>query len=315
MAATPSYLTLHQRGVLVERVRAAQELLRACTVCPRLCRVNRFESRLGKCGTNALPVVSSYNPHFGEEAPLVGRHGSGTIFFTSCSLHCVFCQNWDVSHDRFGARVADEQLAAMMLDLQARGCHNINLVTPTHMVAQVLSALAVAAAAGLRVPLVYNTGGYDRVETLRRLDGVVDIYMPDLKFLDPSAAARYLGAADYPEVARAALVEMHRQVGDLVTDPHGVATRGLLVRHLVMPGDLSGVREVARFLARRISPHTYLNVMDQYHPCGDACRYPEIARPLAPAEFDAALDACREEGLVRLDADVGRRFRARRVAR
>lgn len=304
-----SYVALHRDGRLGARAEAARAALADCALCPRDCHVNRFETTDGHCRVGRLALVSSYGPHFGEEAPLVGRHGSGTIFFTSCSLHCVFCQNWDVSHQRLGSPVTDETLAAMMIDLQARGCHNVNVVTPTHMVAQILSALVLAADRGLTAPLVYNTGGYDRVETLRLLDGVVDIYMPDVKTLDPDAAARYLGAPDYPDVVRAALVEMHRQAGDLVVDARGVATRGLLVRHLVMPGDAMHTGDVVRFLARDLSRDTYLNLMDQYRPCGDAGRYPAIARPLSAPEFDAALDACRAEGLLRLDGHVGRRFR------
>jgi putative pyruvate formate lyase activating enzyme len=313
MAPTPSYLTLHQQGVLAERVRAAQELLRACTVCPRLCRVNRFESRLGKCRTYALPVVSSYNPHFGEEAPLVGRHGSGTIFFTSCSLRCVFCQNWEISHLMLGEEISHQRLAKMMVELQAMGCHNINFVTPTHMVPQILAALPYAIDSGLRIPLVYNTGGYDRVETLRLLDGVFDIYMPDIKYMDPAHAGRYSGAEDYPQVVQAAVPEMHRQVGDLVLDEKGLAVRGLLVRHLVMPGGVAGTREVMRFLAAEVSRNTYVNLMDQYRPCGEAYRYPEIARPITQEEFEDATEATREEGIHRLDRDVGRRFRLRQL--
>ncbi len=309
----PSYLTLFERGILADRIRAAQEMLRECTVCPRLCRVNRFESRQGKCRTNALPVVSSYNPHFGEEAPLVGRRGSGTIFFTSCSLRCVFCQNWEISHLMLGKEISHQRLAKMMVELQAMGCHNINFVTPTHMVPQILAALPYAIDSGLRIPLVYNTGGYDRVETLWLLDGVFDIYMPDIKYMDPAHARRYSGAEDYPQVVRAAVREMHRQVGDLVLDERGLAVRGLLVRHLVMPGGVAGTREVMRFLAREVSPDTYVNLMDQYRPCGQAYRYPEIARPTTEDEFEAAMEATRKEGISRLDRDVGRRFRLRQL--
>ncbi len=313
MVPMPSYLTLFERGILADRIRAAQELLRECTVCPRLCRVNRFEGRLGKCGTNALPVVSSYNAHFGEEAPLVGRRGSGTIFFTSCSLRCVFCQNWEISHLMLGKEISHQRLAKMMVELQAIGCHNINFVTPTHMVPQILAALPYAIDSGLRIPLVYNTGGYDRVETLRLLDGVFDIYMPDIKYMDPDHARRFSGAEDYPQVVRAAVREMHRQVGDLVLDERGLAVRGLLVRHLVMPGGVAGTREVMRFLAREVSADTYVNLMDQYRPCGQAYRYPEIARPITQEEFEDAMEATRKEGISRLDRDVGRRFRLRQL--
>ena len=309
MAPLPSYVTLHRQDRLVERIRAAQEMLRECTVCPRICRVNRFEGRRGKCKTNALPVVSSYHPHFGEEAPLVGRHGSGTVFLTSCNLRCVFCQNWDISHGMEGQEVSHRRLAEMMVELQALGCHNINFVTPSHMVPQILGALPYAIEMGLSVPLVYNTGGYDRVETLRLLEGIFDIYMPDIKYMDPAHARRYSDAEDYPEVVRAAVREMHRQVGDLVLDEEGVAVRGLLVRHLVMPGGVAGTRAVMRFLAREISPNTYVNLMDQYRPCGLAHRYPEIGRPVTLEEFEEALEAARQEGIHRLDQDVGMRFR------
>jgi putative pyruvate formate lyase activating enzyme len=311
MVVSPSYIALHRQGILIERVQVAQELLRECTVCPRLCRVNRFESREGWCQTNALPVVSAYHPHFGEEAILVGRHGSGTIFLTSCSLRCVFCQNWEISHLRLGEEVSHRRLAEMMVELQTQGCHNINFVTPTHMVPQILAALPAAIDMGLSIPLVYNTGGYDRVETLRLLDGVVDIYMPDVKYMDPAHAKRYSGAEDYPQIVRAAVKEMHRQVGDLVINEKGLAERGLLVRHLVMPNGVSDTPQVMRFLAQEVSPHTYVNLMDQYHPYGDAYRYPEIARPLTPEEFEEALEATRKAGIHRLDQDIGRRFRRR----
>jgi putative pyruvate formate lyase activating enzyme len=253
-------------------------------------------------------VVSSYNPHFGEEAPLVGRHGSGTIFFTSCSLRCVFCQNWEISHLMLGEEVSHQRLAKMMVELQAKGCHNINFVTPTHMVPQILGALPYAIEMGLRIPLVYNTGGYDRVETLQLLEGVFDIYMPDIKYMDPAYARRYSGAEDYPQVVRAAVREMHRQVGDLVLDGRGLAVRGLVVRHLIMPAGVAGTRQVMRFLAREVSRDTYVNLMDQYRPCGRASDYPEIARPITQEEFEAAVEATREEGIYRLDRDVGRRF-------
>jgi len=302
-----SYITLHRTGELAARAARARALLADCALCPRDCHVNRLEAADGHCRIGRRARVSSYGPHFGEEPQLVGQRGSGTIFLTSCSLHCVFCQNWDVSHERLGAEVPGETLAAMMLDLQTRGCHNVNLVTPTHVVAQILAALDLAAGRGLTLPLVYNTGGYDRVDTLRLLDGVVDVYMPDVKTLDAAAAARYLGAPDYPMVVRAAVTEMHRQVGDLVLNG-GVATRGLLVRHLVMPGDAMRTGEVLQFLAHEVSRGTCLNLMDQYRPCGEACHYPAIARPLTRGEFDAALEACRAEGLRPPDDHVGRRF-------
>ena len=298
---TASYLALFERGILADRVRIAGAILANCTLCPRLCRVNRFERPGMRCATRAVPVVSACHPHFGEEAPLVGRHGSGTIFFAGCNLGCVFCQNWTTSRLLDGAEVSTDDVARMMLGLQRSRCHNINLVTPSHMVPQILAAVELAVPMGLTIPLVYNTSGYDRVDTLRLLDGVVDIYMPDVKFMDPEAGARYAAAGDYPSVARSAVLEMHRQVGDLLVDDDGVAVRGLLVRHLVMPGGVAGTAEVCRFLAREISRNTYVNLLAQYRPCGDARRYPEIARRITAKEFLDAVRIAHDEGLDRLD--------------
>jgi putative pyruvate formate lyase activating enzyme len=253
--------------------------------------------------------VSSAHPHFGEERPLSGRRGSGTVFLSSCNLRCVFCQNWSTSHLMEGEPVSDEQLGQLMLDLQSAGCHNINFVSPSHVVPQILGALVYAIPRGLRVPLVYNTGGYDLVSTLRLLEGVVDIYMPDIKFLAHEASERYLSAPNYPTVVKAALKEMHRQVGDLELDKDGVAVRGLLVRHLVMPGTACDVEAIAGFLAQEVSENTYLNLMDQYRPCGEAYRFAEIARRPTGEEFRRALAACRRQKLTRLDSDVGARFR------
>jgi putative pyruvate formate lyase activating enzyme len=297
---TASYVALFERDLLRERVRSANDILRSCTLCPRLCRVNRFESPGTRCLTGALPVVSACHPHFGEEAPLVGRYGSGTIFFAGCNFGCVFCQNWTTSRLLDAAEVSIDDLARMMVGLQRARCHNINLVTPSHMVPHILAALEQAVPMGLTIPLVYNSSGYDRVETLRLLGRVVDIYMPDVKFMSAEAGARYAAASDYPDVARAAVLEMHRQVGDLVVDGDGVAVRGLLVRHLVMPGGVAGTRDVCRFLAREISRNTYVNLMDQYRPCGDASRYPEIARRITAAEFHEAARIAQDEGLERV---------------
>jgi putative pyruvate formate lyase activating enzyme len=245
-------------------------------------------------------VVSSAGPHHGEEPPISGRRGSGTIFFAGCNLRCWFCQNASISHGRAGREAGAETVAGMMLGLQEAGCHNINLVTPSHVVPQILEALALAAGGGLRLPLVYNSSGYDEVETLRALDGVVDIYMPDLKYADGPTARRLSGAADYPQVARAALREMHRQVGDLTTTADGVARRGLLVRHLVLPGGAAGTADCMKFLAEEISPDTAVNVMDQYRPHFRAYRRPEVARPLRRHEHEQALAAARAAGLWRL---------------
>lgn len=246
-------------------------------------------------------MVSSYGPHFGEESPLVGRHGSGTIFFTYCNLHCTFCQNYSISQLGLGEEVDSKQLAAMMLSLQAKCCHNINLVSPTHVLPYILEALELAAGQGLNLPLVYNSGGYDSVETLGLLDGVVDIYMPDMKYSDDKVAEWLSGITDYPRVNRAAVKEMHRQVGDLQVDEQGVARRGLLVRHLVLPNGLAGTEEVVRFLAEEVSTDTYLNIMAQYHPCYKASSIPQLARPVTKQEFFQALELARRYGLSRLD--------------
>lgn len=298
----PAYLELHAQGILADRVRTALHVLRSCVICPRMCKVNRLEGELGFCRTGRLAMVSSFNPHFGEEAPLVGRGGSGTIFFTHCNLLCLFCQNYDISHLGIGDEVDAGLLARMMIRLQEEGCHNINFVTPTHVVPQILEALPLAIEGGLRVPLVYNTGGYDRVETLRLLEGVVDIYMPDIKFLDSKTAGRLCNAPDYPETVRAAIREMHRQVGDLVTDRDGIAERGLLVRHLVMPAGLAQTRKAMEFLANEISKETYVNVMDQYRPCGKAHTHPDLSRRITQQEYLEAVEAARKSGLHRLDS-------------
>jgi putative pyruvate formate lyase activating enzyme len=300
-ARKPVYLETHRRGALQARIDAAGEILSQCTLCPRNCRVDRHRGELGLCRTGDKPVVSSYAPHFGEEDPLVGSHGSGTIFFTHCNLYCIFCQNYEISHGGEGEEISAADLAAMMLILQKRGCHNINFVTPSHQVYQILAALPAAIEGGLSVPLVYNSGGYDALETLRLLDGVVDIYMPDFKFWDPQVARDLCQAEDYPAIARQAVKEMHRQVGDLVVDEWGVAQRGLLVRHLVLPEGLAGTREIMEFLAPEVSPLTYVNVMGQYRPCGRAREHPSLGKFLTGPEHEAAQSLAREAGLTRLD--------------
>lgn len=297
---TPAYRRLHPEE-LKRRARAARDRLKTCTICPRNCGVDRISGETGFCRTGVLPFVSSHGPHFGEEAPLVGGSGSGTIFFGNCNLGCIFCQNYTISHQGDGGEVSHEELALMMIDLQRAGCHNINLVSPTHQVPAILNALCHAKDRGLRRPLVYNCGGYESLETLRLLDGVIDIYMPDIKVTDAEIAGRLLKAEDYPERAREAVREMHRQVGDLIVDTEGVARRGLLVRHLVLPGGLAGSEEVFRFLAEELSTQTYLNVMDQYRPCFRADREPPMDRRPTRAELQAARDAARSCGLHRLD--------------
>ena len=298
---TPLYLKTLEQGQFPARVRKLKSLLKRCRVCPRNCAVNRLTDETGDCGIGRLPRVSSYFPHFGEEAPLVGWSGSGTIFMAGCNLLCVFCQNYEISHLREGRAVINERLARMMLELQDAGCHNINIVTPSHVVPQIAEALLLAAQKGLRLPLVYNTGAYDSLHTLRLLDGLVDIYMPDFKFYDDALAARYTGVKDYGTVARAAIKEMHRQVGDLVINERGIAVRGLLVRHLVMPGMTGDAGKIMKFLAEEISTKTYVNIMAQYRPVGEAHRYREIDRRPSSAEFAAVVKAARESGLQRLD--------------
>lgn len=247
------------------------------------------------------PFVSSWGPHFGEERPLVGRFGSGTIFFGHCNLGCLFCQNWTISHLGEGSEMSFERLAGIMTDLMAMGCHNINLVTPTHQVPMILRAVSIAAETGLSIPIVYNSGGFESVETLKLLEGVVDIYMPDFKYSEPAPAKKYSKAEDYPDAAKAAIKEMHRQVGDLVTDERGIALRGLLVRHLVLPGGLAGTEEVVRFIGEEISKDTYLNIMDQYHPCYKAFEHPPLDRRTTKEEFKRAVKAALAAGLRRID--------------
>jgi putative pyruvate formate lyase activating enzyme len=305
----PAYLLTHRRGMLRQRIVQAHERLSACTLCPRRCGVNRLKGERGVCGAGALAKVSAAGPHFGEEAPLVGSHGSGTVFLSGCNLLCLFCQNFEISHESAGYEVTAEELAEHMLGLQRQGCHNINLVTPSHVVPQVLAALEPAIRDGLSIPIVYNSGGYDGLDTLRLLEGVVDIYMPDFKFWDPEVAGALCNAPDYPAVARRAVREMHRQVGDLEVGADGLARRGLLVRHLVMPAGMAGTRSVMGFLAREVSGRTYVNVMSQYHPCGRAAEMPGLDAPLTPADYHRAVAEALAAGITRLDRPPRGRFR------
>ena len=297
----PAYLNTLNTGDLAERVAEAYEHLSICDVCAWECPVDRRAGQIGVCRTGERARVSSYGPHMGEEDPLRGWRGSGTIFFTRCNLRCQYCQNHDISQTDRGDEVEPEQIATMMLELQSLGCHNINFVSPSHVVPQILAAVLIAAKAGLKVPLVYNTGGYDSKVMLKLLDGVIDVYMPDMKYSDPDTARRYSKIRNYPQINRAAVKEMHRQVGDLVIDDKGVAQRGLLVRHLVLPDKIAGTEETVRFLAEEVSPHTYLNLMDQYHPAYKSHLYPELHRRLTDEEFRAAMNAARFAGLNRLD--------------
>ncbi len=301
--AAPAYLRLHESGELERRARDAVASLARCASCPRLCGVDRLAGEMAVCRTGRYARVASYGPHLGEEDCLRGRNGSGTIFFSMCNLRCVFCQNHDISQEGGGAEVTPERLAEMMLDLQTRGCHNINLVTPEHVVPQILEALPFAVEGGLRLPIVYNTSAYDALESLRLLDGVVDIYMPDFKIWDPAAAALYLKARDYPEAARRAIREMHRQVGPLVIDGSGLARRGVLVRHLVMPDGVAGTAAIMRFLGGEVSARTYVNIMDQYAPAWRvrADRYSAIHRRISADEYRQAFTAARLAGLSRFD--------------
>jgi len=299
----PAYLHLYESGDLGERVERALLALRSCQACPRNCRVNRLEDRFAVCKTGRHAVVASYSAHLGEEACLRGWKGSGTIFFSGCNLRCVFCQNFDISWQPQGAPTPAAELAAIMLELQVRGCHNINLVTPEHVVPQIIEALPLAIEGGLRLPIVYNTSAYDSMESLELMDGIVDIYMPDFKYWEPEMARRYSRAPDYPEVAQRTIKEMYRQVGDLVMNQNGLAKRGLLIRHLVMPGNIAGTGEVMRWIARELSPTTYVNVMAQYYPAGKISRaeYPEINRRVTAGEYEEAMDEAWRSGLRRLD--------------
>lgn len=306
MATTrPAYLTLLESGELSQRVRVADAHLASCDVCPLRCGVNRLTGELGICQTGVLAQVSSYGPHPGEERPLSGWRGSGTIFFARCNLRCVFCQNADISQLSAGCEVNAGELAQLMLDLQKRGCHNINLVSPSHVIPQILAALEIAAQEGLNLPIVYNTGGYDSLEMLALLEGVIDIYMPDMKYADPDLAFKYSRIRDYPRVNQDAVLEMQRQVGDLQIDERGLAWRGLLVRHLVLPEGLAGSEEIFKFLAEKVSKNVYLNIMAQYRPTfkvqGLPGSYPEINRTIRPDEYQAVINAAKKLGLTRLD--------------
>jgi len=307
MLPRAAYLPLLESGELERRAIEARQRLADCDLCARYCHVNRMETLAGAvCRTGALAIVNSHGPHHGEEDPLRGSRGSGTIFFSWCNLRCVYCQNWEISWEGRGREADADGLARMMLELQDRGCHNINFVSPSHVVAQILEAVWIAAGRGLRIPLVYNTGGYDSPEALALLDGVIDIYMPDMKYGDDATARRFSTVRDYVTVNRAAVTEMHRQVGDLVLDEQGVAVRGLLVRHLVLPDGLAGTEAVASFLAREISVETYLNVMAQYRACYRAFDDPVLDRPLRTDEYLEALAVARRNGLRRLDHRPGR---------
>jgi putative pyruvate formate lyase activating enzyme len=301
----PPYLTLYRTGELAERAERAAELLGGrCRVCPRLCKVDRLADQPGLCGVGRHAVVASHFPHFGEEDCLRGKKGSGTIFFSGCNLRCVFCQNNEISWRVNGETAPPERLAEMMLELQRIGCHNINWVTPEHVVPQILEALPLAVSGGLRLPIVYNTSAYDSPESLALMDGIVDVYMPDLKLWTEERARRYLAKRDYSQVARHSVKEMHRQVGDLMLDDRGMARRGLIVRHLLMPGMVEETEAILRFVAEELGPGTYVNLMAQYYPAGKVGadgKFEEIDRGISGGEYERALAIAAELGLERLD--------------
>ena len=296
----PAYLGLLQSGELEQRAQLAYQRLERCELCAVRCRINRRSGKVGGCRTGELARVSGFSPHFGEEAVLNGTHGSGTIFFAGCNLRCQFCQNWDISPKSSGDEVTSAELAGMMLSLQERGCHNINLVSPSHVLPMILAAVQLAAQRGLRLPLVYNTGGYDSLESLKLLDGVVDIYLPDMKFALPQVARRYAKVINYPKINQDAVLEMYRQVGDLQLDQDGLAQRGLMVRHLVLPNGLAGSEAVMHFLSTQVSKNTYVNIMNQYRPAFEARIYPSLNRAIRPEEYQSALQLARQAGLTRL---------------
>lgn len=296
----PSYLNL-SKEVLSEKIEILQNILKKCTLCPRNCEVDRNKGERGFCRTGIFPFISSYGPHYGEERPLVGRSGSGTIFFGNCNLGCIFCQNYTISHLGDGVEVSFEKLADIMVSLQNQGCHNINLVTPTHQVPMIVKSLSIAIDKGLRIPIVYNCGGYESIETLDILNGIIDIYMPDFKYSDEKMGLRYSKAEGYPDVAKRAIKEMHKQVGDLVINKDGIAIKGLLIRHLVLPEGIAGTEEVVRFIAEEISKNTYINIMDQYHPCFKAFDYPPLNRRITRKEYEVAIMIAIKAGLKRID--------------
>ncbi|MHC4738469.1 MAG: radical SAM protein [Planctomycetota bacterium] len=299
----PAYLRLHRSGELKKRGEELWEIMRSCKLCPRMCRVNKLAGDKGFCQASSQLEISSYHPHFGEERPLVGKGGSGTIFLTNCGLRCVFCINWEISQGGQGQDRSIEEMAEMMLHLQKIGCHNINVVTPTHYSPHIVLAIDIAAGRGLRLPLVYNTCGWERLEILKKLDGIVDIYLPDFKYSDGRMAAKYSSSAEsYPEITQVALLEMHRQVGVAKPAGDGLMYRGLMIRHLVMPNGVSGTKEVIEWIAQNLPKDTYVNIMSQYMPLYKASEYPEISRRITRREYEQAIEWAKEAGLTNLDS-------------
>ncbi len=294
---TPKYIKEKQQGGLLKKIKQSSALLTSCTLCPRQCKKDRTRQEKGFCSTGKKAFVSSFSPHFGEEPQLVGDKGSGTIFFSHCNLKCIFCQNYDISVNGMGQETDNEIIASMMLYLQKKGCHNINLVTPSHVVPQILKALDTAIDYGLNIPLVYNCSGYESIDTLHILNNIIDIYMPDFKFWDPKISKIYCRAKDYPGIARKAVREMYNQVGDLKVSKDGIACSGLLVRHLVMPGNLDGTYHILKFLKEKVSSHTHVNIMSQYRPMGEAAKIKELSNPLMPGEYRQAIHMAKKLNL------------------
>ncbi len=297
MKLQPLYLRLYQNSEFKQRIKSVYLKLERCTLCPRKCGVNRLKNERGICKVGFFPVVSSFNVHFGEEPPISGSLGSGTIFFTHCNLRCVYCQNYPISQLGYGEEVSFEKLAEMMLDLQNKKCHNINFVTPTHVIGQILIALEIAIEKGLNIPLVYNSSGYDSVDTLRLLENIIDIYMPDTKYSNDNKAVKYSNAPDYWNINRKALLEMYRQVGELKLDINGVAQRGLLIRHLVLPENISESAKILNFIAHKISKNTYMSIMAQYHPAYKSYEYPELLHRITLREYKSVLEIADKLGL------------------
>ena len=295
----PSYLNL-SKGKLNQKIEKLFRILGKCEICPRKCRVNRLKGKRGFCQLGYFPVVSTYHPHFGEEKTLVGKFGSGTIFFTSCNLSCAYCKNYEISQLRLGEEITFKELAEMMITLQNHGCHNINLVTPTPQVPQILKSLSIAIDQGLRIPLVYNTSSYDSVEVLKILDGIVDIYLPDARYSDNKLALEYSNAPDYFEIMKKNIKEMHGQVEDLTLDKEEIATKGLLIRHLVLPNNLAGSEKIFQFISKEISKNSFLNIMGQYYPCFKAFRYPELSRRVTDIEYKKTINLAKKFKLKRI---------------
>ncbi|MBU0969048.1 MAG: radical SAM protein [Proteobacteria bacterium] len=293
----PKYLNAKDQGRLLETVRQSARILASCTLCPRQCGADRTREEMGVCSTGKKAVVASFSPHFGEEPQLVGVNGSGTLFFSHCNLKCIFCQNYEISVQGQGQAATAGQIASIMLYLQRRNCHNINLVTPSHVVPQILEAVEIAAAGGLTIPLVYNCSGYESLETLELLKDVIDIYLPDFKFWEPGISEMCCQAKDYPQIARKAIGKMYEQVGDLKVDKNGIACSGLLVRHLVLPENRAGTYEILKFLRENISSQTHVNIMSQYRPMGEAARITSLSRPVTPEEVRKARQMARDIGL------------------